>query len=552
MSNKKIPLNELKKALEQPNSAIKKRALAVIFNESIIEAKSILEDYLGRETEPELQALGLKVLKKLQSFSKYSGEVGLERLEPFLSHNDPERRLLGLRGLIGRRSSQIPFLIHKYFSQETNSEALLLISEILKQNPDFRNYPMLLNFANSPTVSVKISALDSFLGLIAGLIIPNILNSLDDPSPPVKMKAFQIVSKIERKWIFEALDSMLSSDLPEISRKAGNLLHLFICEELLPVISRHSQHPDSETSELCRHALFLLSKRGCTEAEVILDKFEKSEKVESKLVTMEEISPGLHAQVKGFPFILGGILRAEILHNDSSLILYRLKECFGKICTLLASSFIAFYFAYGQKKKPELQKKCFKALSEGILKFDIIDLLESLSHSFPPPDHEGDLFPAILAKNILEDYEENLFGEIISLREGFSFLAQHPEMAETLLHPALVGMEKLFSYLQCFKENSLIVKSTMKEQIRFINFWKPSPEFVDPRQLANFGFEIKINAPVLVSKNSCHFLEMHPYLAFDNEKMLAIRSEPDEQELWDFLTRNNILEAFLAFLTERV
>ncbi|MBF0407048.1 MAG: HEAT repeat domain-containing protein [Candidatus Riflebacteria bacterium] len=549
--SKKISLIELQKALEQPNSAIRKHALALIFNESIVEAKPLLEDYLGRENNAQLQALTLQVLKKLQNFSKFSGQVEVEKLESFLSHPDLERRLLGLRGLIGRKSKKIPPLIDRFCTHEKNTEALVLISEILKSNPDMKNLSFLEQFASSKNENLRINALDGYMNIISGAILPVILKSLDDPSPVVKMRAFQLAGKVDRRWLTESLDTMLKSDSLEENRTAANLLHVFIGEDLLTTISTHFNHRDSETAELCRHALYILSKRGCSEAGVLIEQLGKENKPQVESISLEILSPGLNSLVKALPFSVAGILRAEKLQNDPVLVLYRVKECYLKICKLLACSFIAYYFAFG-KKSQQLNYICFRSLSDGINKVDVIKLISELAPVFPEPENEGDLFPAVIARNVTKDVEENLFGEIISLKEGFSFLEQHPEMADSLLQPALADMEKLVGHIECIKSNSLLIKCASGDQIRFINFWKPAPEFVDPRQLESLGFDVQINRPILISKNSSRFLDMFPFMSYDNEKKLEIGNNPGEQELWEFLVKNNILEQFMVFLTEKV
>ncbi|MBF0502539.1 MAG: hypothetical protein HQM09_20545 [Candidatus Riflebacteria bacterium] len=579
-----VTLLQLQQALSQPNAALKKRALAIIFNEAIVEAQDIVEEYIGRESQPELQVLGLKVLKKLRGFVQSSENVDIERLLSMLSHPDPEGRILALRALVGRRSPEIPRVVQQVCAEESSPEAISLITDLLKNNPDVGNLPLLLKFFDAPLEKTRMDALEGILNIIYGCLYPSVLKALLDPSAPMKMKAYQLISKISRNNLIDALDFMLSSENPEQSRLSGQLLPSFLGSDLLPLLTKHASHNDAETVGFCRRALHLMSLRGSGEAAALLEQMlqpsvaaesqtseaaarktssttgakappgakpgsEPKQSASERTTDLSRVfSPELAASISQFPYWLTGPLHQGITSLEPRFLLSRLREFYRRIGECLILTFLISYFNRGIRTQP-IDRVCYRTLQTGIGKTDPVSFVRSIASAIPAPAGSGDLFPFIISQRAVNDLSDTLFEEMLTLQMGWDLIDEHPEEGERLFKPALSSIEKLAVSLSPILDNRLIVKFAGKDGLEIPDLWAPAPVPADPRALANF--ELAMNHPLLIDKSSSVGISLFPFLTYDLDRGLLQRVDPSEHDLWEFLVEGNILEAFLAFLKEK-
>ena len=278
MTDKKtVSLQKLREALQQPNNGIRKRALAIIFNDVRVEAIPVMEEYAGRETEPALQTLALKVLKKLREFQTASSNVPLDRLLELVQVPHSDSRLLALRAMAALRSDRIPPVLVPLANTDLSPEGVELISQILRNNPSTDSIPVFMKFIGHPSEKVRLNAIEGFLNIMYGCLFPQVLNALLDPSPPIKMRAYQLISNISRSNLLDTLSFMLESSAPELSRQAAKLLPSFLNPDLIPLLERHCDHPDGETSSFCRRTLVLLAQKGHLDAVNLLEELTRKE-----------------------------------------------------------------------------------------------------------------------------------------------------------------------------------------------------------------------------------------------------------------------------------
>ncbi len=546
-----VPLEKLQQALSQPNNAIRKRALAIIFNEARVEAAPILEEYLGRETEPDLQALGFKVLKKLQEFKNLAGSVPTERLLELLQCNDLESRLLALRGLIDKRSSRIAQLVATNCTKETDPEALVLVSDILRRNPTPQTLPSLFHLAENPNEKVRQNVLEGFLNIIFGCLYPNVLKSLLDPSQQIKMRAYHLISNVSRANLLETLEFMLSAEEAPTRHLAGKLLPSFLAPDLLPILEKNIEHPDPETKAFCKRAVFILAQKGNFQASQLL---EKASGKAPRAETPETVSGSVQAETKefqfaeGFPDFLCHPLREPLPSEGPASVINVLREVFRRVHELLGRAFICSYFSLGSRN-PFMDRTCFRTIQQGIGKVDLANFLRVLSPALPDPDDPVDFFPLVLGSRLQNDFNDHFLDHIGSLQTKLRTLEEAPDGHANLLNPILLEMGNLFQTLGPLLKNRLVVKSTDSQTMRVLDHMAPSPKPVDPRLLVNF--EIPLNSPVLINGNSGKSLSLFPFLKFDQEKRGIVKNDPDEHDLWEYLSAHNILDSFMNFLREK-
>ena len=198
-----VTLEQLEKTLFGTYRALKKRALAMIHNEAIVEATDLVKRFMGSESDPELLVFSRMVLQKLQDFSAVSGSVNPESLAPLLESPEPSRRILALRALLGRRSSAIPELLRRQCSGEQAPEAVALIAENLRHNPDPGNLPFLERFLANDSPRVRSEAYRGVLALISGSLLPMLLRGLADPAPELQVLVRQMARQFDRRHLIE-------------------------------------------------------------------------------------------------------------------------------------------------------------------------------------------------------------------------------------------------------------------------------------------------------------------------------------------------------------
>ncbi|NLI79578.1 MAG: HEAT repeat domain-containing protein, partial [Candidatus Riflebacteria bacterium] len=243
-----ISLEGVQGFFAQPNKAIRKRALAIILNHEMIEAEEALQQYLGNETDPELQMIGRKVLERLADYQKMSDSMPAEHVVPLLKSPVPETRVRALRRLLRKRTPTLATLLQQYCPMETVPEAALLLVSILNNNPHPGNLPLLLGFLESPSARLRLEAFKGLQILINASLLPLFFKGLVDPSQEIKVMTLQMLRQFPRKALLDALDQMLQTDNPEISRLAAKIFSHLQGADLLPIVQKHLQHPDQTTA----------------------------------------------------------------------------------------------------------------------------------------------------------------------------------------------------------------------------------------------------------------------------------------------------------------
>jgi hypothetical protein len=231
----------------QPNKAIRKRALAIILNHEMIEAEDVLREYLGNETDPELQMIGRKVLQRLQEYQEMSDTMQPEFVVPLLKSPVPEARIRALRRLLRKKTPTLATLIQQYCPMETVPEAGLLIMTILNNNPHPGNLPLILGFLESPSPRLRAEAFKGLQILIYRSLLPLFFKGLIDPAQEIRVMTLQMVKQFPRPTLLQAIEQMLASP-GEVSQLAAKILSNMQGADLLPIIQRHLHHPDQTTA----------------------------------------------------------------------------------------------------------------------------------------------------------------------------------------------------------------------------------------------------------------------------------------------------------------
>ena len=548
VESEKVSLEKLRQALAQPNNAIRKRALSIIYNEAQIEAVPLIEDYLGQETEPDLQSLAVKVLKKLQEFKESSSQVPTDSLLALLQHPNLENRILALRGLADHKSPKLAEMIAGICARETSPEALGLIAKILKQNPSPGNIPLLIRLIRNPVEEIRQEALEAILSIIFGCLYPLVLKCLLDQSAPLKMRAYQLISNISRTNLLEALDFMFSSGNPELSRLAGRLLPSFLGHDLLPMLERTVTHPDPETAALCKRATILLSQKGSWEASALMENLRPNVTAVSSSGSTQTPAGPLKKLLDVFPAFLTEPMASRLPKDDPLKLVYRMRETVIRFTDFLVFPFVTAYFTFGNRN-PFLDRACFKLLHLGTVKCNPTQLIRTISPAFPAPVGKGDLFPIVLADRIQNDFNDHLLEQIEALQKLLQSIGSPLPEPTALITRATKDMGDLLSSLSPISANRLAVKYTDQERLKVANFMVTNPIPIDPKLLQNF--ELQMNAPLLISGNSGRAIPLVPFFMLDSSKKVIVRIEPGENDLWDYLSARGILDGFFAFLKEK-
>ena len=542
----KPTLDQLKQVLFQNNPALKKRALAIIFNETMTEARPLLEEFVGQETNPELQALALKVLNKLELPLDKPQEQTPDQLMAALPAAGPEKKLAILRALAGCRSPRLAITIQQHCSLENSPEALLAIAEIFRKNPHIGNLGILMRLSAHPLEKLRLEALEGILNVMYGCLYPFILKALLDPSIPLKMKSYQLISSISRANLLEALGYMLDQESPQFTRLAGQLLPSFLGPDLVELLKKHLRHSDPETGAHCMRAVTLLAQKGYGEAIVLLETQTDSHAALPQMRNAPAIPSGLRQLLSAIPPWLSEPLEKK--PDDIRQLLNGIREVYERCRDFLILAFVCAYISLG-KRTQTLDHLCFKVMTQGVTRSDPVGLLQSIAGALPEPREQTDLFPLLLAARILNEPDDTLLEDLISLQEGLKLVNDHPEELVKVIEPALIGLEKLLFSLASFKANRLIVKYSDNEGMKVGDFFQPTTTTVDPRTLAHL--ELPLNRPLLVSQTGSHGLSLWPFVVFNPYQKKLMRMDPNEQDLWELLVQNNLLDGFMAFLKQK-
>lgn len=551
-----VTLEQIRQALAQPNQAIRKRALALIYNEAKVEAGPILEEYLGREEDPALQTLALKVLEKLNSFRECAGQVPTERLAPLLQNPDPQARLMGLRAAATRNDADLAKIVVRHCSRDESPEARQLIAHILRENPLPEGLPILLDLANAENEKIREDAIEGILQVITRRLYPEVLKTLLDPSPALKMRAYQLISRISRPNLLEALEAMLDDADPEICRLGGKLLPSFLNPDLISLLSRHADHQDAETAALCKRTLVLLAQKGHFEAAQLVEKFTAREKPGSP-------AAGAQSQVSGtcadavrtlkdllirFPAFLQTPFLDLPANADIPQTLLRIRDLHARIRTMIAGPLLTAYFGYG-RRGPTSDRIAFKALQQGMARVDLPALITSLAPAFDSLAGETDLYPLMIVLRSKNPPVYPLYERLAFFQKTIPTLSSGSAAPAALFTPLLQGAIELLKSFEVLLPNRMVVKYSDPAGIRVLDFMKSPPVSADTRLLVNF--DLPMNDPTLVSGNSACAMSLSPFLKYDQATRTIVANEPGEHDLWEYLTKLNILDSYLAFLKDK-
>ncbi|HOY68649.1 MAG TPA: HEAT repeat domain-containing protein [Candidatus Ozemobacteraceae bacterium] len=568
MADQTVTLEQLKQALAQPNAAIRKRALAIIFNDVKIEAAPLLEEYLGKESDPALQGLTIKVLEKLKAFRESAGQVPMERLTPLLQNPDPQARLLALRAIATRQAPQLAETVLRHCAGDTSPEARALVAKILRNNPHPAAAPLLLALAESDVESVRQDAIEGLLGLINQCLLPEILKTLLDPSPSLKMRAYQLISNISRANLIDSLGALLASPDPEKSRLGGKLLPSFMNPDLIPLLSRNAAHRDEETAALCRRTILLLAQKGHFEAVQLLEKLSReASAAKGAAATASQATakptpapaaapppslPGntlakLAGLFAGYPEFLQKPLQGMTPAESPAQVILRLKECYARIRDLLAGPLLTAYFTRG-RRSAHLDRVAFRALQQRISQIDLLALLRSLAPAFDLT-REGELYPISIASRSQNSFGDHIMESMRVLQDIFQTLDSQAGDPGKYTSKTIEFMEDLVSSLAPVKANKLAIKCGDTSGIKVFDFFQSPPAPIENRLLMNF--DLPMHAPLLISGDSVTAMNLAPFLTYDSAARFITSNSPGEHEIWEYLINLGILDPFLLFIKEK-
>lgn len=551
-----VTLEQIRQALAQPNTAIRKRALALIYNEAKIEAGPLLEEYLGREQDPALQTLTIKVLEKLKSFRECAGQVPTERLIPLLQNPDPQARLLGLRAAATRSDPNLAKMVVRYCSSDDSQEARQLIAQILRDNPLPSGLPVLLDLVKEETEKIREDAIEGILQLITRRLYPEVLKSLLDPSPALKMRAYQLISRISRPNLLDALEAMLADADPAISRLGGKLLPSFLNPDLISILSKYVDHQDTETAALCKRTLILLAQKGHFEAAQLVEKLTTREKPGSP-------PPGPRSPVSGscadairslkdllvrFPGFLQTPFHNFPANADIPQTLLRIRDLVARVRTMIAGPLLTAFFAQGIRTQAS-DRIAFKALQQGMDRVDLPALITSLAPAFDTIADDSDLYPLMIVVRSKNPPAYPLFERLVFFQKSIASLNSGSTDLPSLFAPMIQSAVELLKSFEAILSNRMIVKCSDASGIKVLDFMKSPAVPVDARLLVNF--DLPLNVPTLVSGNSACAMSLSPFLKFDQASRTIVPSEPGEHDLWEYLTKLQILDSYLAFLKDK-
>jgi hypothetical protein len=544
-----VDLKKIQEALDGENAAIKKRALAIILNESVIEAKAMVARLATSDPDSETRVLASRVAQKLESLEKSFSQASLETILEAFQKADQRSRVLALRGLLHRQSKFIPRLIREFFHSETQPETSHLIVEIIKNNPDFVYLDQLAGYLKHPVDDVRFKAFEAMEKSLLSVIYPEMLRTLLDPCPKLKMRGYHFLGRIGRARFSDILTEMLRSPNRELSRLAGNLATAFLGRDLVPVLKPHLQHADGQTAALCQKSMETLAGRGFSEACVALGIPGFTAAIDSGTADtpLSQDLEKIRELVLSFPpWMLGDLAR-----EDSASIMIKpiqaMKEVFFAARDFLAFTFFSEYLAVGERD-PGLDLGCLRAIRRGPRDCNVIQLIQALAHALPKPTSTQDLFPRLIAQSIFVDDNETFLEQIMSFQEVFQLVDQNPGEAESLLIPTLEGFSSFLNAISAIKNNKLVVKVPVGGMNRYYDFNTTPISAIEPQLLANF--ELPLHCPTLVSGDFEHALPLSPYLVFQSSPPEVNMQLPQEEQLLEYLSRNAIMQDYLDSIVD--
>lgn len=544
---KATSLEELAKALTGPNKALQKRALAIIHNEAILEAQEQVQAFLGTQPDADLQALALKVLKKLQEFASLPDQATPEALLPLLQSPDSARRTYALRALRKRVSNNILYTVQQFGADVESAEGKALVAEVLRHNPDLGNLPILLGFLKDAAAPVRLKASEALIAVFQGCLLPPLLRGLADPAPEIVYLVRQFLKQIGRDQFMAALHHMLSGEDPAPARLAAAILDGLQGADVLPLIRQHLAHRDPDTAARLREIVGQMARRGDPEAAALVPP-PPEEAADASAPSLHDLAAQVREAWPTAPaWLLEPLTDGGRDHAPLAEVNFRLRHVYERVRSLLTIGFVCAYFSFGRRNKVA-DRACFRALTDPVA-LNTLQLLRLLSDTLPNPYGFGDLFPLGMGHCFRVGLEDQFAEPFISLQEGFGLLEEYPQEAANFHAAAVAGTCDLFRGLAPFMApNRLVVRRTTPEGLKIIDLWKLAPTPIDPTPFA--AVSLSANAPALFSQDSRNHLLLAPFFVVDGPAGHLRFPPPDEKTRWDFFERVGAQESFLLFLTE--
>ncbi|MBP7634397.1 hypothetical protein KBA41_09495, partial [Candidatus Ozemobacteraceae bacterium] len=377
--------------------------------------------------------------------------------------------------------------------------------------------------------------------------------TLLDPSPALKMRAYQLISRISRPNLLEALEAMLDDADPAISRLGGKLLPSFLNPDLISLLSRHADHPDAETAALCKRSLVLLAQKGHFEAAQLVEKFTARDKPAVSPASSQSQVSGtctdairiLKDMLIRFPAFLQSPFLDLPSNADIPQTLLRIRDLHSRIRTMIVGPLLTTYFGQGRRSQA-FDKIAFKALQQGIASADLPALITSLAPAFDTIPDEMDLYPLMILVRSKNPPAYPLYERLAFFQKTIPAMNSGAADPSTLFASLSQGAIELLNSFEVLLPNKMVVKCSDSAGIRVLDFMKSPPVPVDARLLVNF--DLPLHDPTLISGNSSCAMSLSPFLKYDQAARTIVANDLGEHDLWEYLTKLKILDSYLAFL----
>lgn len=562
-------LDQLRKALFQANNALKKRALAIIHNESLVEAESMLLEFMGTEQDPDLLTLSLKVLKKVQDYANISEQVPTEALLPLLDCPDIERRLVTLRALVGKRSPQLAARLIECFAEETHAETLLLVTQILRSNPDLCSLAFLRKQARHEHHQIRAEAIQAINTVIDGCLITELLVGVIDQAESVQVVARHLLAELSHKRIGDVIAYLLSGE-PAMSQLGATVLGSFLASEFAFLIRENIEHPDPKTRELVRKAAQDRARLLSETAPKKVADLVVAHSADLAAISYERLYENFVSSWKAAPSwifepfsSLDGTPTVEQTFDAS-------RQVFARVSFLLVLTFILTYFQHGNRNVIA-DNLCFTMIQDDFPVESNLVLLQTLADILPKPHDSGGLFSLQVAAALVEIQDPTFLSLMQRLQNHFFPTAEelrhsNPQAITTAATVAMTTSEvtgnaetkeylpeltrdftAFLTAMAGFTEQSrLLAKIPCEEGLKVIDFWQPVPQAVSNDLTASFNSPIF--SPLLVSRDSLATLNLAPFLVIDANMRTMIRKKIGERHLWPIFEKLGVNDAYREFL----
>ncbi|NLI76153.1 MAG: hypothetical protein GX442_06880, partial [Candidatus Riflebacteria bacterium] len=224
------------------------------------------------------------------------------------------------------------------------------------------------------------------------------------------------------------------------------------------------------------------------------------------------------------------------------------RGVFDRIRHLLTVGTVCLYLKKGNRTLTA-DRWCFRAIQQGVLSVNTLQLLQGLANAFPDPTGAGDLFPLVLSRMCRQDQDEVIFEPFLSLQEGLSLLDENPGEIENFLPAAIDSLTLLLKNLApALAPNRLLVKRMLEDGTKVFDHLTPGVVQLDPKAVP--AIPLPANFAVLVSQDMLNNIFCGPFLRFDEAQGTLAPAPVEEHQVFDFLKKFDAHEAYLSFLSE--